>query len=568
MKKMLSFLLAVTMTATIANAYTFPEPDWGALLREKTSMVYEQDFELYCEAPVDSAPFFGAKLEPRGGTYFGIITENSEFINPICSYLTYFSMRDKQTDIYYPANSIIRGSDCVVTIGYTVESLVIVDYTTIRKSLDNLATFNKPMFIRFANEMNVSALGNDPDRYIEIFRNVANMVHEYPNFAVVWSPNDMGALDRPFKYYYPGDEYVDWIGVSSYIKKYFQGNKDTLDKDAIYFMTGDYAFTTNALKPIVKFMEDNNINKPIMISEGGVSTENKYGEDMSSWAIPRLRNMYYNVIMKYPQVKMINYFNTYRPYEPEKFHVKDYHNSQAQDKQYGIDILKEAASSGAYITEYGKDPDFVFAKANDGYELMAENGIVPLYTLAYIPKTPDITVNYFVDGEWYHCVNNSPYKCDLNISSLSDGAHTLKISSSGVEKEYTFYKRQNVICFGKEPKVPPISATLNGKKLDFDTPPEAINGRVLVPIRVIFNALGAEVEWIGETQTAVAKGGSHTVSITLGEDYFIKDGEKIPLDVPATAIDGRILVPVRAVSEAFDCDARWDGEQLCVVITK
>lgn len=567
MKKILSLFLAATITSTVASAFSFPEPDWGALLKEKRSMVYETDFELYCEAPVSSAPYFGAKFEPQGGTYFGIIAENSEFVSPVGAYLTYFSMENRQTDIYYPANNIIRGNNSIVTIGYTVDSLNNVDYGVIRQSLDTLASYNKPMLIRFANEMNVSSLGDDPARYVEVFRTVANMIHEYPNLAVVWSPNDMGALDRPFEYFYPGDEYVDWIGVSSYMKKYFQGRKDTLDKEAIYFMTGDYAFTTNALKPIVKFMKDNGINKPIMISEGGVATENKYGEDLTAWASPRFRNMYFSTIMKYPQVKMINYFNTYRPYEAEKFYVKDYHNSQAVDKPYAMQILNEAISSGAYIREYGETPEFVFGKANDGYELTAKNGLVSLYALAYIPKKPDITVNYTLDGNWYHSVSNAPYKCALGISGLSDGAHTLAISAEGISKSYTFYKRGNVIRFGSEPEVPPIAVTVNGKPLTFDTQPTVIDERVLVPIRVIFNALGADVDWDDNTRSAIAKGRGHKVVIGLGNSFFTKDGKTIPLDVPAQSIDGRILVPVRAISQAFDCDVDWNGDAGQVIIT-
>lgn len=567
MKKILSLFLAATITSTVASAFSFPEPDWGALLEEKRKMVYETDFELYCEAPVSSAPYFGAKFEPQGGTYFGIIAENSEFASPVGSYLTFFSLDDRQTDIYYPANNIIRENNSIVTIGYTLNSLDNIDYGVIRESLDTIASYNKPTLIRFASEMNVSSLGDDPARYIEVFRTVANMIHEYPNLAVVWSPNDMGALDRPFEYFYPGDEYVDWIGVSSYMKKYFLGKRDTLDKEAIYFMTGDYAFSTNALKPIVKFMNDNGINKPIMISEGGVATDNKYGEDMEAWATPRFRNMYYNTLMKYPQVKIINYFNTYRTYEDEKFHVKDYHNQEAVDKPYAMQILNEAASSGAYIREYGDTPDFVFGKVNDGYELTAENGLVSLYTLAYIPKKPDITVNYTLDGNWYHSVSAAPYKCSLGISGLSDGAHTLTISAEDVSKSYTFYKRGNIIRFGSEPALPSIAVTVNGNALTFDTQPTVIDSRVLVPIRVIFNALGAEVDWDSNTQSAIAIGRGHNVNIGLGKDFFTKDGTIIPLDVPAQSIDGRILVPVRAISQAFDCHVDWDNATQCVVIT-
>lgn len=576
MKKIISVICAAGLLLSgSASAFTFPEPDWGALLQEKTQMVYETDFELYTEGPVNSAPYYGAKHEPIGGTYFGIIAENSNFVSPVGSYLTYFSMDERQTEIYYPAHDIIDNNNAVATIGYTVNSLDNVDYGVIRQSLDNLAAHNKPMFIRFANEMNVSSLGDDPDRYIEVFRNVANMIHEYPNFAVVWSPNDMGALDRPFEYFYPGDEYVDWIGVSSYMKKYFQGRTDTLDKEAIYFMTGDYAWSTNALKPIVKFMQDYGINKPIMISEGGVATETQHdsADELAVWASPRFRNMYYNLIMKYPQVKLINYFNTYR-YEAEKFYVRDNYNSAATDKDYAKYIMNEAISSGAYIREYGKQPEFVFAPANSGHSLTAKNGIVNLYTLAYIPKTPYISVNYTIDGEWYHSASEAPYKCGLSISALADGAHTVQISAEGLTKSYTFYKTGNTISFGNVPSAPaitqpaeqPIKITVNGAGINFDAAPVIIDGRTLVPVRAIFNALGAEVNWDAATKTATGTGRGHIVSITVDADHYFKDGEKIMLDVPAQVINDRIFVPARAVAEAMECQVNWDGETRTVVV--
>ncbi|MBP3359562.1 MAG: hypothetical protein J6N52_01805 [Clostridia bacterium] len=580
MKKIVAFVLAAMTFGTQAFAFNFPEPDWGALLREKTKMVNEVDFELYVEGPVDSAPFYGARLEPRGGAYLGMVAENADFLGSVGSYLTYFSMEIGQTDIYYPANQIIEAHNAVVTIGYTVGSLSSVNYDIIREALNNLASYNKPMFIRFANEMNVSSIGDDPTLYVDTFRRVADMIHEYPNFAVVWSPNDMGALDRPFEYYYPGDQYVDWIGVSSYMKKYFQGNQNTIEKEAIYFMTGDYAWTTNALKPIVKFMADNNINKPLMISEGGVATSNIYGEDCDAWASPRFRNMYYNVIMKYPQVKLINYFNTYRADEKEHFYVHDNHNSEAVDKTYAMYIINEAASSGAYISEYGGSPEFVYERADRGSTIAAKNGIVNFHTLAHVPKAPYLTVNYTLDGAWYHSSQAAPYTCGLDITGLADGAHTIEISSLGMSKKYTFYKSGNAVRFGgmpeyaaasepvsQKPVTEEIKISVNGSFLTPDVPPVIINDRTLVPLRAIFEALGAEVKWNGDEKTAAANGRGNTIRLRIGDNILYKNNAAVQLDVPAQIVNDRTMVPVRAIAEAMDCMVDWIPETKTVVIT-
>ena len=108
MKKFVTLCFVWLMLCNVVSAYDFPEPDWGALLNEKKNMVSRTDLELYMEGPVSASPFFGAKLEPRGGTYFGMVAETADFLDPLGAYLTYISMDDRETDIYYPANEIIR----------------------------------------------------------------------------------------------------------------------------------------------------------------------------------------------------------------------------------------------------------------------------------------------------------------------------------------------------------------------------------------------------------------------------------------------------------------------------
>ena len=63
-------------------------------------------------------------------------------------------------------------------------------------------------------------------------------------------------------------------------------------------------------------MEKNGIEKPVAVSEDGVGTTMPYDNgDISEWAEPRLRSMYWYIPMKYPQVKLITYFNCSMPLE-------------------------------------------------------------------------------------------------------------------------------------------------------------------------------------------------------------------------------------------------------------
>ncbi|MCH5210920.1 MAG: hypothetical protein J1F01_08160 [Oscillospiraceae bacterium] len=576
-KKLISILLSITaITSLIPVAHAV---DWGSLLNERTAMVSEKDFELYVEGSVENAPFYGAKFEPRGGSYIGMTADTMSEYKHLGSYLTYVESF-WQGDLYSEANKIVPQNNIITMVGWTVGSLDSVDYDGLRHTLDKLSSYEKPMFIRFANEMNVSGLGDNPQRYIDVFRKAANIIHEYPNLAVVWAPNDLGALDRPFELYYPGDEFVDWIGVSCYMKQYFRGSANTSEKDSIYFMTGQNSWATNQLKPIIKFMEDYGIKKPLMISEGGVATS--AGEE---WVTPRLRNMLYNVIMKYPQVKMINYFNVYRADEVEKYNLSNH--------PYAMDILDEAADSGGYIREPYGYPRFMFSKANAGDTLVANsNGTVNLYTLAFIPKTPNISVNYKLDGTWFHSSDKAPYKCGLNINKVTDGEHTITIESAGLSKSYKFIKRGKCIRFGGEPDAEKVSSAKednirvivknrdgNTSEIRFDEQyPVIVDGSTLVPLRNIFEGMNVPVDWNGDTQTV--KWDTCTMKIgdsSIGKLVEVSYGknnrhrttvkETIALAVPSQVMNGRTMVPLRAIAECTGYAVDWDGDTRTVTIT-
>ena len=113
-----------------------------------------------------------------------------------------------------------------------------------------------------------------------------------------------------------------------------------------------------------------------------------------------------------------------------------------------------------------------------------------------------------------------------------------------------------------------IEVSINGAILMFDQPPVAENGRVLVPLRAIFESLGAEVNWIGETQTVTATRDNTEISLQLGSSDMYVNGNIKTLDVPAIALNGRTLVPVRAISEAFGCNVEWVQETQTVLINQ
>ena len=88
-----------------------------------------------------------------------------------------------------------------------------------------------------------------------------------------------------------------------------------------------------------------------------------------------------------------------------------------------------------------------------------------------------------------------------------------------------------------------------------------------MPLRAIFEALGAQIEWDDATQTVTASKNGTVIKVQIGNNIMTKNGTQITLDVPAKLVTSRTLVPARAVAEAFGCKVDWDEANWRVIIT-
>jgi len=111
-----------------------------------------------------------------------------------------------------------------------------------------------------------------------------------------------------------------------------------------------------------------------------------------------------------------------------------------------------------------------------------------------------------------------------------------------------------------------ISVQLDGRSLSFDVPPQIVGGRTLVPLRAIFEALGASVDWAAATQTVTATNGETVVVLTIGGTSPQVNGQVITIDQPGIVVEGRILVPLRFVAESFGVSVDWDTATRAVTI--
>ncbi len=110
-------------------------------------------------------------------------------------------------------------------------------------------------------------------------------------------------------------------------------------------------------------------------------------------------------------------------------------------------------------------------------------------------------------------------------------------------------------------------ATLNELKIELDVPPQIIDGRTLVPVRFISESFGCSVGWEADTGKITITRGDFTIILYKDQSIALINGKEYRLDVPATIVSGRTLVPVRFISEGFGASVNWIAETRTIEIS-
>lgn len=115
-----------------------------------------------------------------------------------------------------------------------------------------------------------------------------------------------------------------------------------------------------------------------------------------------------------------------------------------------------------------------------------------------------------------------------------------------------------------------VTVNLNGQKMEFDVNPFIEDGRTLVPMRAIFEAIGASVTWDGETRLAIAiyqiDGVTNHIALQIDNKSAYVNETQTELDVPARIVSDRTFVPLRFVSETIGKTVTWNQDTYTVDI--
>ncbi len=199
------------------------------------------------------------------------------------------------------------------------------DDATLEQLALDMKAVGAPIFLRFASEMNGTwtKYSGNPALYKEKWRIVARKMHELaPNVAMVWAPYT--TPERTIPLFYPGDEYVDWVGVNMYSVTHFNQNPNLPARDRHPVEMLDYIYRTYSAR------------KPIMIAEyGATHFSSLEKEPQTAFASGCIVGLYRALPRLYPRVKAIFYFN-----------VNNLELSHRQNNNYAVTQNEEVL--GAY----------------------------------------------------------------------------------------------------------------------------------------------------------------------------------------------------------------------------
>ena len=124
----------------------------------------------------------------------------------------------------------------------------------------------------------------------------------------------------------------------------------------------------------------------------------------------------------------------------------------------------------------------------------------------------------------------------------------------------------SAFAFSPPPTIPP-TVRVNGEDIAFDNAHAVKDGRfVLVPLRGVFEKLGAKVNYNAATRDVTIMHGEKKVEMAIGRMHAWVNGKSVELDLPVRLENGRVLIPVRFVAEALNANVFWHRDKNTVFI--
>ena len=306
----------------------------------------------------------------------------------------------------------------------------------IAEGLQAMGNLNATVLLRIGGEMN-NWSNIDSGTFIQAFQKIAAQAHQYSNIKIVFSPATISDRNHTISEFYPGDQYVDWVGVSDYQNSAYAGQAPAYTFDAAaygndaYYGRGLYSSDPLTLvRPIARLAQQH--NKPLMISECGFSYTSAAGGDQTAYAADQLNKLYSYANMIFPQTKAVFYFD-------KDMSGSAYHYALSGSSTLAGTYENAIQANGSYLKEGQTSAPAWTALSN----VSQGQGQLRLATYAVFPSSAATTVTYYVDGKAVYSSSKAPYYYTLDLTSIAPGTHTVQAKAasgqfSGATQTYTF----------------------------------------------------------------------------------------------------------------------------------
>lgn len=453
---------------------------------------------------------FNALHEPSNGTYFGRSgsIDTGEQCSAFVLYTHFYTENIYDFDWMLPKNT----DNYLLELAWNMPNESLLDLQNavkpeyknyIVENLKYLGSLEVPVIIRFASEVNCwtalpTAKGSEAqikvfaDAYINAFRYVETLADEYaPNVAMAYAVNDVSNWYVDIMDFYPGDEYVDWISINTYISKASADPGAVGNGNDAFYSRGQYDNQLTKIQEIVELFGD---RKPLFIGECGYSFEAKDGLQTPEYAAEKLTEFYTYVNMVYPQIKAIFHFDTandkanYTLADNEVV-SKAYENAVRSNAPMQTMLTKQENAAAETKTTTtagaGKTAANTTAKPTANTtakpaEKKAENGVrtesalnyrklgtfseaadsLSLFAYASYPTDAPVTVAYKLNGALLSSSASAPYGCTITKEQLTAQTNvlevTVKCAATEVVKKYNITVSADGVITCVDPNAPVV----------------------------------------------------------------------------------------------------------------
>lgn len=371
---------------------------------------------------------------------------------------------------------------------------------------------------------------NNADKTVTVYNkhdviNVnGDVVRSYPReIEEIWHLDENGMVSSIMVKGYTGQShYVYYEGDSVIVYEGWQGGSEyKIGKN------GSYTYKMEYSAPPEREYEYDSLERVI-------SSEDIHGNNYISYLESQIE--YYDSVPKVYSFDVKNISNPVNPKEGK---------ANVNQVQWTGDVFEFTAITAPEVNEIS-----LIADKFEGIEWHE-------ITCDYLQR------NFFLEAH-INSNNQKVWTCRFGIHNA--GERIFKLKADGIDTGIT--TTLNVI-----PQQEEIDVTVNGNHINFDVPPQIINDRTMIPVRAVTEALNARfVEWDEKKRMVGIRlpnknGGEDTfMELTIDSDrmyvftvmYEEETARYITLDSPAIIVDGRTLIPLRALAEATGYTVEWD----------